>query len=130
MLSSGCKISGHLLRHKACSLSDTAYSIVRHEVDEDFEQRCQRIKESRMERGTFFDAEDFMTCLMLCNQPHKTQFFALGCQKADPKCNEKLKMLTAPVDTSTSCSNGILHFIQTFLGEGAKVTATFSIPVA
>ncbi|XP_014739027.1 PREDICTED: ATPase family AAA domain-containing protein 2-like [Sturnus vulgaris] len=42
--------AGHLLRHKACSLSDTAYSIVRHEIDEDFERRCQKIKESRKER--------------------------------------------------------------------------------
>uniref|UniRef100_A0A8C0UJN4 ATPase family AAA domain-containing protein 2-like n=1 Tax=Cyanistes caeruleus TaxID=156563 RepID=A0A8C0UJN4_CYACU len=65
------------LRHKACILSDTAYSIVRHEMDEGFEQRCRRIKESRKERGMFFGAEDFKTCLMLCNQPHKTQFFAL-----------------------------------------------------
>ncbi|XP_023776654.1 ATPase family AAA domain-containing protein 2-like isoform X4 [Cyanistes caeruleus] len=38
------------LRHKACILSDTAYSIVRHEMDEGFEQRCRRIKESRKER--------------------------------------------------------------------------------
>ncbi|NXR98892.1 ATAD2 protein, partial [Oxylabes madagascariensis] len=49
---SGCKISDHLLRHKACTLSDTAYSIVRHEMDEGFERRCQKIKESRKERGT------------------------------------------------------------------------------
>ncbi|XP_005042238.2 PREDICTED: ATPase family AAA domain-containing protein 2-like [Ficedula albicollis] len=42
--------AGHLLRHKACSLSDTAYSIVRHEMDENFERRCQKIKESRKER--------------------------------------------------------------------------------
>ncbi|XP_030820297.1 ATPase family AAA domain-containing protein 2-like [Camarhynchus parvulus] len=40
----------HFLRHKACTLSDTAYSIVRNEMDEGFEQRCQKIKESRKER--------------------------------------------------------------------------------
>uniref|UniRef100_A0A8D2MPX8 Bromo domain-containing protein n=1 Tax=Zonotrichia albicollis TaxID=44394 RepID=A0A8D2MPX8_ZONAL len=67
----------HFLRHKACTLSDTAYSIVRNEMDEGFEQRCQKIKDSRKERGMFFDAQDFKTCLMLCNQPYKTQFFAL-----------------------------------------------------
>ncbi|KAJ7401198.1 ATPase family AAA domain-containing protein 2 [Pitangus sulphuratus] len=39
-----------LLSHKAYALSDTAYSIVRHELDKDFEQRCQEIKESRKER--------------------------------------------------------------------------------
>ncbi|KAL2308296.1 hypothetical protein Nmel_001309 [Mimus melanotis] len=43
--------AGHLLRHKACSLSDIAYSIVRREIDEDFERCCQKIKESRKERG-------------------------------------------------------------------------------
>ncbi|XP_041268950.1 ATPase family AAA domain-containing protein 2-like [Onychostruthus taczanowskii] len=75
-----------LLRHKACTLSDTAYSIVRHEMDEDFEQRCQKIKESRKERGTHNS--------LLC-----------GCKKANSKCNEKWKMPAAPVDTSTSCSN-------------------------
>ncbi|KAM7035885.1 ATPase family AAA domain-containing protein 2-like [Passerculus sandwichensis] len=40
----------HFLRHKACTLSDTAYSIVRNEMDEGFEQRCQKIKDSRKER--------------------------------------------------------------------------------
>ncbi|KAL9868114.1 ATPase family AAA domain-containing protein 2-like [Geothlypis trichas] len=40
----------HFLRHKACTLSDTAYSIVRNEMDEGFEQRCEKIKESRKER--------------------------------------------------------------------------------
>ncbi|XP_071409991.1 ATPase family AAA domain-containing protein 2 isoform X2 [Pithys albifrons albifrons] len=39
-----------LLRHRACALRDTAYSIVREEMDEDFEQRCQEIKESRKQR--------------------------------------------------------------------------------
>ncbi|XP_059701074.1 ATPase family AAA domain-containing protein 2-like [Haemorhous mexicanus] len=43
-------LADHLLRHKACTLSDTAYSIVRNEMDEGFEQRCQKIKESRKER--------------------------------------------------------------------------------
>uniref|UniRef100_A0A8U7M2G9 Uncharacterized protein n=1 Tax=Corvus moneduloides TaxID=1196302 RepID=A0A8U7M2G9_CORMO len=108
-----------LLRHKACTLSDTAYSIVRHEMNEDFEQCCQKIKESRKERGMFFDAEHFKTCLVLCNQPHKTQFFApQGVRKK--KCNEKWKMPTVPVNASTPCSNGKFHFIQTFLEKVPK----------
>ncbi|XP_037984074.1 LOW QUALITY PROTEIN: ATPase family AAA domain-containing protein 2-like [Motacilla alba alba] len=95
----------HLLRHKACTLSDTAYSIVRHEMDEGFEQRCQKIKESRKKRGMFFDAEDFETCLMLCNRPTRHNSLLCGCKKANPKCNVKWKMPATPVDTSTSCSN-------------------------
>ncbi|XP_064559281.1 ATPase family AAA domain-containing protein 2-like [Zonotrichia leucophrys gambelii] len=73
----------HFLRHKACTLSDTAYSIVRNEMDEGFEQRCQKIKDSRKERG-------------IPSSSH------CGCKKANPKCNEKWKMPTAPVDTDKS----------------------------
>uniref|UniRef100_A0A8U8AUI2 Uncharacterized protein n=1 Tax=Geospiza parvula TaxID=87175 RepID=A0A8U8AUI2_GEOPR len=88
----------HFLRHKACTLSDTAYSIVRNEMDEGFEQRCQKIKESRKERGTHTRPNS-----LLC-----------WCKKANPKCKEKWKMPTAPGGTSTSCSNDKLHFIQIF----------------
>ncbi|XP_063006939.1 ATPase family AAA domain-containing protein 2-like [Melospiza melodia melodia] len=79
----------HFLRHKACTLSDTAYSIVRNEMDEGFEQRCQKIKDSRKERGIHTRPNS-----LLC-----------GYKKANPKCNEKWKMPTAPVDSSASCSN-------------------------
>uniref|UniRef100_A0A8D2N8J6 ATPase family AAA domain-containing protein 2 n=1 Tax=Zonotrichia albicollis TaxID=44394 RepID=A0A8D2N8J6_ZONAL len=90
-----------LLRHRACALRDTAYSIVREEMDEDFERRCQEIKESRKQRG------------MICNQPcsdcASSSFCEMpedsvpGCKKTDPKCNEKLKILAVPVDVSTPC---------------------------
>ncbi|XP_059690617.1 ATPase family AAA domain-containing protein 2-like [Gavia stellata] len=40
-----------LIRHRACALRDTAYAIVREEMDEDFEQRCKEIQESRKKRG-------------------------------------------------------------------------------
>lgn len=43
-----------------------------------------------------------------------------GCKKAESKCNEKWKMPTAPVDASTLCFNGKLHFIQTFLEKVLK----------
>uniref|UniRef100_A0A8C9MY83 ATPase family AAA domain-containing protein 2 n=1 Tax=Serinus canaria TaxID=9135 RepID=A0A8C9MY83_SERCA len=101
-----------LLRHRACVLRDTAYSIVREEMDEDFERRCQEIKESRKQRGT------------ICNQPYcASSYFCVmpkedsapGCKKTDPKCNEKLKILPVPVDVSTPCSKGKLCFTQAFL---------------
>lgn len=103
-------------------------------MDEEFEQRCQEIKESRKQRGMFFVTEDLKIYLSICNQPCKTPFFALssllqgsdcassylceipeedsvpGCTKTDPKCNEKLKMLPRPVDVSTPCSKGKLCF--------------------
>ncbi|XP_071659922.1 ATPase family AAA domain-containing protein 2-like isoform X3 [Patagioenas fasciata] len=39
-----------LIRHRACMLRDTAYAIVREEMDEDFEQCCEEIQESRKKR--------------------------------------------------------------------------------
>ncbi|XP_053799661.1 ATPase family AAA domain-containing protein 2 [Vidua macroura] len=85
-----------LLRHRACALRDTAYSIVREEMDEEFEQRCQEIKESRQQRGS--DCASSYFCVM----PKEDS--VPGCKKTDPKCNEKLKMLARPVDVSTPCS--------------------------
>lgn len=46
-------------------------------MDEDFEQRCQEIKESRKQRGKLFDTEDLKTCLGIFKWPCKTPFFAL-----------------------------------------------------
>ncbi|XP_042749437.1 ATPase family AAA domain-containing protein 2-like, partial [Lagopus leucura] len=43
-------LADRLIRHRACSLKDTAYSIVKGEIDEDLEQRCEEIKESRKKR--------------------------------------------------------------------------------
>uniref|UniRef100_A0A8C3STU3 ATPase family AAA domain-containing protein 2 n=1 Tax=Chelydra serpentina TaxID=8475 RepID=A0A8C3STU3_CHESE len=40
-----------LIRHRACTLRDTAYAIVKEEMDEDFEQLCEEIQESRKKRG-------------------------------------------------------------------------------
>uniref|UniRef100_A0A8C9KYL2 Bromo domain-containing protein n=1 Tax=Serinus canaria TaxID=9135 RepID=A0A8C9KYL2_SERCA len=75
--------------HKAFTLSDTAYSIVRNEMDEGFEQRCQKIKESRKER-------DFLCFVTSHTRPNS---LLCGCKKANPKCKEKWKMVPVPVDT-------------------------------
>uniref|UniRef100_A0A8C5TSN4 ATPase family AAA domain-containing protein 2 n=1 Tax=Malurus cyaneus samueli TaxID=2593467 RepID=A0A8C5TSN4_9PASS len=89
-----------LLRHRACALRDTAYSIVREEMDEDFEQRCQEIKESR---NTQFVALSSLLqgsdCSTSCYCPMPKENSVPGCKKTDPKCNEKLP--AGPVDAST-----------------------------
>ncbi|NXW60623.1 ATAD2 protein, partial [Eurystomus gularis] len=90
-----------LIRHRACTLRDTAYAIVREEMDEDFEERCKEIQESRKERG----------CSSSKNPPSyyhvmPKQSSVPGCKKTDLKCNEKTKMPAAPVDSSTPCSKG------------------------
>lgn len=140
-LSSACKISDRLIRHRACSLKDTAYSIVKEEIDEDLEQRCEEIKESRKKRGMYLKGQDFKSRLCICNWKCKTDFFAFcslsqgcssseyapdfytvmakensapGCKKTDAECSDKTKMTVTPVDASTPVSKGKLQFIQTF----------------
>ncbi|KAM8797975.1 ATPase family AAA domain-containing protein 2-like [Eudromia elegans] len=40
-----------LIRHRACSLRDVAYAIVKAEMDQHLEQLCKEIKEARKKRG-------------------------------------------------------------------------------
>ncbi|XP_009879302.1 PREDICTED: ATPase family AAA domain-containing protein 2 [Charadrius vociferus] len=89
-----------LIRHRACTLRDTAYAIVREEMDEDFEQRCEEIKESRKKRGCSSSkyAPSYYHVM-----PKQNSF--PGCKKTDSKCNEKTKMPAAPVDSSTPRCN-------------------------
>ncbi|NXW07635.1 ATAD2 protein, partial [Fregetta grallaria] len=90
-----------LIRHRACTLRDTAYAIVREEMDEDFEQRCEEIQESRKKRGCSSSkyAPSYYRVMPKQNS-------VPGCKKTDPKCNEKTKMPAAPVDCSTPRPNG------------------------
>ncbi|NXN69829.1 ATAD2 protein, partial [Himantopus himantopus] len=85
-----------LIRHRACTLRDTAYAIVREEMDEDFEQCCEEIKESRKKRGCSSSkyAPSYYHVMPKQNS-------LPGCKKTDSKCNEKMKMPAAPVDSST-----------------------------
>ncbi|XP_069636094.1 ATPase family AAA domain-containing protein 2 [Haliaeetus albicilla] len=91
---------GRLIRHRACTLRDTAYGIVKDELDEDFEQRCEEIKESRKKRGCGSSKYAPSSYHVMPKQNSVP-----GCKKTDPKCNEKMKMPAAPVDSSTPCSN-------------------------
>lgn len=43
--------SDRQIRHRACALKDTVHAIIKDELDEDFEQICEEIKESRKTRG-------------------------------------------------------------------------------
>ncbi|KAK6989879.1 ATPase family AAA domain-containing protein 2B-like isoform X1 [Biomphalaria glabrata] len=40
-----------IIRHRACALKDTAYAILKTELDKDFEKTCVEIEESRKRRG-------------------------------------------------------------------------------
>ncbi|NWR68444.1 ATAD2 protein, partial [Centropus unirufus] len=89
-----------LIRHRACSLRDTAYAIVREEMDEDFEQRCEEIQESRKKRGCSSSkyAPSYYRVMPKQNS-------APGCKKTDMKCDEKMKVPAVPVDCSTPRAN-------------------------
>ncbi|KAM9387383.1 ATPase family AAA domain-containing protein 2 [Phaethornis superciliosus] len=89
-----------LIRHRACTLRDNAYAIVREEMDEDFEQRCEEIEESRKKRGCTSSkyAPSYYRVMSKENS-------APECKRTDPKCTEVTKMPAAPVDSSTPRSH-------------------------
>uniref|UniRef100_A0A8B9PEE0 ATPase family AAA domain-containing protein 2 n=1 Tax=Apteryx owenii TaxID=8824 RepID=A0A8B9PEE0_APTOW len=85
-----------LIRHRACTLRDTAYAIVKEEMDEDFEQLCEEIQESRKKRGCSSSKYAPSYYYVMPKQDSVS-----GCKKTDHKCNERTKMPVPPVDSST-----------------------------
>nr|XP_013005422.1 LOW QUALITY PROTEIN: ATPase family AAA domain-containing protein 2 [Cavia porcellus] len=86
-----------LIRHRACALRDTAYAIIKEELDEDFEKLCEEIQESRKKRGC-------------CSSKYAPSYYhvmpkpssaAAGDRKPDVDQDEKPQPLTAPVASST-----------------------------
>ncbi|NXE48631.1 ATAD2 protein, partial [Casuarius casuarius] len=90
-----------LIRHRACTLRDTAYAIVKEEMDEDFEQLCEEIQESRKKRGCSSSKYAPSYYYVMPKQNSVS-----GCKKTDHNCNERTKMPVVPVDSSTPLSNG------------------------
>lgn len=39
-----------MIRHRACTLRDTAYALIKAEMDTDFEEQCQEISRTRKAR--------------------------------------------------------------------------------
>ncbi|XP_065524978.1 ATPase family AAA domain-containing protein 2 isoform X2 [Lathamus discolor] len=85
-----------LIRHRACILRDTAYSIVREEMDEDFERCCEEIQESRKERGCSSSEYAPSNYHVMPKQNS-----VAGSRGMDPKCSDKLKEPAEPVGFST-----------------------------
>lgn len=40
-----------LIRHRACSLRDTAYTLIKAEMDTDFEEECRKISKKRRDKN-------------------------------------------------------------------------------
>ncbi|XP_064363912.1 ATPase family AAA domain-containing protein 2 isoform X3 [Dromaius novaehollandiae] len=91
-----------LIRHRACTLRDTAYAIVKEEMDEDFEQLCEEIQESRKKRGCSSSKYAPSYYYVMPKQNSVS-----GCKKTDHNCNERTKMPVVPVDSSTPLSNAV-----------------------
>uniref|UniRef100_A0A8C3SPE3 ATPase family AAA domain-containing protein 2 n=1 Tax=Chelydra serpentina TaxID=8475 RepID=A0A8C3SPE3_CHESE len=91
-----------LIRHRACTLRDTAYAIVKEEMDEDFEQLCEEIQESRKKRGCSSSKYAPSYYYVMPKQSSISE-----CKKLDLECSEKMKIPAMPVDSSSPfLSNG------------------------
>nr|XP_056710645.1 ATPase family AAA domain-containing protein 2 [Euleptes europaea] len=92
-----------LIRHRACSLRDTAYAIIKEEMDEDFEQLCEEIQESRKKRGC--SSAKYAPSYYYVMPKQST---SLEYKKLDSECGEKLKIPAVPVETSSPCLSNAL----------------------
>ncbi|XP_029447832.1 ATPase family AAA domain-containing protein 2 [Rhinatrema bivittatum] len=84
-----------LIRHRACTLRDTAYAIIKAELDEDFEKLCEEIQASRKKRGCF--SSKYVPSYYYVLPKHNTA----ECKKLETERSEKLKMPAMPVAAST-----------------------------
>ncbi|XP_037659132.1 ATPase family AAA domain-containing protein 2 [Choloepus didactylus] len=86
-----------LIRHRACALRDTAYAIIKEELDEEFEHLCEEIQESRKKRGC--SSSKFAPSYY--HVMPKQNSTPAGDKKSDLEQSEKLKMPSIPVACST-----------------------------
>ncbi|EHB01998.1 ATPase family AAA domain-containing protein 2 [Heterocephalus glaber] len=86
-----------LIRHRACALRDTAYAIIKEELDEDFEKLCEEIQESRKKRGCSSSryAPSYYHVMPKQNATPAAD------RRSDLDQNEKPKILTTPMACST-----------------------------
>ncbi|XP_044277774.1 ATPase family AAA domain-containing protein 2 isoform X2 [Varanus komodoensis] len=92
-----------LIRHRACSLRDTACAIIKEEMDEDFEKLCEEIQESRKRRGCSSSKYAPSYYYVMPKQNTTLEYV-----KMDSECGEKLKVPPAPLDSSSpSLSNAL-----------------------
>ncbi|KAM4704921.1 ATPase family AAA domain-containing protein 2 [Rhinophrynus dorsalis] len=88
--------SDRLIRHRACTLKDTTYAIIKEELDEEFEKLCEEIQESRKKRG--FSGSKYAPSYyhVLPKQNNSTDG-----RKAETEHSEKPGLSGVPVAAST-----------------------------
>ncbi|XP_063087899.1 ATPase family AAA domain-containing protein 2B isoform X5 [Cavia porcellus] len=67
-----------IIRHRACTLKDTAHAIIAAELDSEFNKLCEEIKEARIKRGLSVTAEQI--------NPHGT-----GARKTETRVEEAFR---------------------------------------
>ncbi|XP_008572654.1 PREDICTED: ATPase family AAA domain-containing protein 2B, partial [Galeopterus variegatus] len=67
-----------IIRHRACTLKDTAHAIIAAELDPEFNKLCEEIKEARIKRGLSVTAEQI--------NPHST-----GARKTETRVEEAFR---------------------------------------
>ncbi|XP_008106434.2 ATPase family AAA domain-containing protein 2 isoform X1 [Anolis carolinensis] len=85
-----------LIRHRACSLRDTTYAIIKEEMDEEFEQLCEEIKESRKRRGCSSSKYAPSYYYVMPKQNNSLEY-----KKLDSEMSEKLRNPPTPLDSSS-----------------------------
>ncbi|KAM4687876.1 ATPase family AAA domain-containing protein 2 isoform 2-T2 [Discoglossus pictus] len=90
-----------LIRHRACTLKDATYAIIKQELDEEFEKLCEEIQESRKKRG--FAASKYAPSYY--HVLPKSANASIG--RAMPEHHETGGMPSFPATASTPTSVGI-----------------------
>ncbi|XP_062912238.1 ATPase family AAA domain-containing protein 2-like isoform X1 [Mobula hypostoma] len=88
-----------MIRHRACALKDTAYAIIKSELDEEFEKLCDEIQESRKNRGCYSSkfAPTFYHVLPRNSTTDK---------KSGPELSSQRIALSSPISASTPSTSG------------------------
>ncbi|XP_036119514.1 ATPase family AAA domain-containing protein 2B isoform X14 [Molossus molossus] len=82
-----------IIRHRACTLKDTAHAIIAAELDPEFNKLCEEIKEARIKRGLSVTAEQI--------NPHGT-----GARKTETRVEEAFRHKQRnPVDAWHNSAN-------------------------
>lgn len=86
-------LTDKIIRHRACTLKDTAHAIIAAELDPEFNKLCEEIKEARIKRGLSVTAEQI--------NPHGT-----GARKTETRVEEAFRHKQRnPMDVWHSSAN-------------------------
>ncbi|XP_063479970.1 ATPase family AAA domain-containing protein 2B isoform X8 [Symphalangus syndactylus] len=110
-----------IIRHRACTLKDTAHAIIAAELDPEFNKLCEEIKEARIKRGLSVTSEQI--------NPHST-----GARKTETRVEEAFRHKQRnPMDVwhnsanKCACASKVKKYRKLIL-EQAKTTSLELVP--